>query len=271
MNRIVMGISYDGSKWLGWQTQKHKNTVQDVLEYAISKFISSSCEHKVSIICAGRTDAGVHAIIQVIHFDTIINRDMKSWIRGTNAFLPSSISVLWARNLSFEFHSRFSAIARNYTYILYRGKIRPSILYKKVGWTFKDININKLHNLSKNILGTHNFNNFRSSGCQSKNPIKTIYDFNIYEYGSFIIFNIKGNAFLYHMVRNIIGALLQVASDKKNEDWFINLINDPYNKKPICTFSPYGLYLSSIIYPDKFNLQESRIENNNLFSIFKFQ
>lgn len=263
MNRIVMGVSYDGSQWSGWQKQIHRNTIQDVLEYSINQFISPKYSNNINTICAGRTDAGVHATMQIVHFDTILDRSMESWVRGVNTFLPDSISVLWARNISSDFHARFSAISRTYTYILYQHKIRPSILNKKVGWLYNKIDMSTIYDLSKIFLGKHDFNNFRSSQCQSKNPVKTIYEFNICEKGNFIIFKIKGNSFLYHMVRNIIGALIQVASNKKNNDWLKELFHKK-SKDSICTFSPYGLYLSSITYPDKFNLDISSIDDDFL-------
>ncbi len=253
--RIALGISYTGNNWKGWQTQPHGQTVQDMLEIALSRL--SNINYKLKTICAGRTDAGVHAAMQVIHFDTLLNRKMKSWVHGLNFFLPSSISVQWAKPVSSDFHARFSAYSRTYVYLLYCADVLPALLVGRVGLYIHSLNINCLKKAALMFLGKHNFNNFRSTQCQANNPIRTIYSFDVEKRGPFFIFILCANGFLHHMVRNLIGILIQVNRNYLTFSTLERLLNGKIQNYNLLTFCPNGLYLSAVTYPEKFELIES--------------
>lgn len=256
MTRIALGIQYDGSPWSGWQTQPDGRTVQDVLESGLEKFT----RHKIATVCAGRTDAGVHAIEQVVHFDTDINRQTASWIRGVNAFLPPSIAVRWACEVTCDadddFHARFSARARTYHYVLYNHPIRSPLLSGKVGWVFRPLDEVIMQHAAKLLIGTHDFSAFRASQCQAKSPLRTMHEINIARNGSFIVITLRANAFLHHMVRNIVGSLIYVSSGKKSSAWLQQVLEDRDRKYAAPTFMPDGLYLAKIEYDQKWQLPQ---------------
>ncbi|AGF46778.1 tRNA pseudouridine synthase A [Candidatus Kinetoplastibacterium desouzaii TCC079E] len=252
MKRIAIGLSYNGVFFNGWQSQLDVDSVQDSLEKAILRFTANN--KRIRVTCAGRTDKGVHATLQVVHFDTDVNRKMSSWVRGINTFLPSSVSVHWAKEVTEDFHARFSAISRTYTYVLYCGRIRPSIYKDLVGWCIYDLNLENMLMASEYLIGLHDFSSFRASGCQSNNPVRFVHYIEIKRNGHFIFFKIKANAFLYHMVRNIIGSLIEVGKSIKSVYWIKELLESKNRSLSAPTFSPSGLYLSYISYPDKFNL-----------------
>ncbi|MBC7490700.1 MAG: tRNA pseudouridine(38-40) synthase TruA, partial [Glaciimonas sp.] len=231
MKRIVLGIQYDGTFWHGWQTQPDGKTVQDRLELALQKFTLS----KILTICAGRTDAGVHALEQIVHFDTDLLRDLSSWVRGLNAFLPSSIAVCWACEVPYveatanvdddqQFHARFSATARTYHYLLYNHPVRSPLLVNKVGWTFRPLNLEMMRKAAKHFVGTHDFSAFRAIECQARSPVRKMYSLSIKNGGDLIMFTLRANAFLHHMVRNIIGGLIFVGNGKQSPDWIADLL-----------------------------------------------
>lgn len=252
MARMALGLAYDGSKWQGWQTQPHANTVQDRLEQALGQFAA----RPVHTVCAGRTDAGVHAGMQVIHFDTDADRRLESWVRGVNAHLPSSISVLWAQPVANDFHARFSAQSRSYTYLLWRARVRPALWAGRVGWCFQPLDVTAMREAAQALLGEHDFSSFRAAECQAAHPVRTMMALDIVERGDLLVFTLRANAFLQHMVRNILGALLQVGQGRKSVDWMTALLQARDRRQGAPTFMPDGLYLAAIDYPEAFGLTD---------------
>lgn len=254
MTRVALGLAYDGSAWQGWQTQPHRQTVQDTLELALARF--SGVKDPVSTVCAGRTDTGVHGAMQVVHVDTGLDRRLESWVRGVNAFLPPSISVQWAKQVPEAFHARFSARSRTYIYLLWRGRVRPALWAGRAGWCFQPLDVEAMRAAASTLLGEHDFSSFRSSQCQAKHPVRTMHRLDIEERGPFLVFTLRANAFLHHMVRNLMGALLQIGQGRESVDWMPELLAVRDRTKGAPTFSPDGLYLSAIEYPAEFGLDE---------------
>ncbi len=248
MKRIVLGVQYDGSSWKGWQTQPSGNTVQDRLEAALKSFTLTD----IATTCAGRTDAGVHALEQVVHFDTEIDREPFSWVRGTNAFLPPSIAVRWACELengaASDFHARFSARSRTYHYVLYNHPVRSPLLAGKAGWVFRPVDVNAMEQGARFLLGEHDFSAFRAAECQARSPVKTMHDIRIERKGDLIVFSFRANAFLHHMVRNIVGALVYVGTGVQKPEWMDELLKGRNRSLAAPTFMPDGLYLARIDY-----------------------
>lgn len=259
--RIVLGVQYDGAPWQGWQTQLNGLTVQDKLELALGKFT----QQEVSTSCAGRTDAGVHAIEQVVHFDTLLERDMQSWVRGVNTFLPSSIAVRWATEVVTDadenFHARFSARSRTYQYVLYNNQVRSPLLEGKAGWVFRTLDVDKMREAAVHLLGEHDFSSFRSVQCQAKSPVKTMYAIKIEQRGDLIMFTVHANAFLHHMVRNIIGSLIYVGNGSQPSAWLKELLEAQDRKIAAPTFMADGLYLAKIDYDPKWKLPQIGTQN----------
>ncbi|AFZ83538.1 tRNA pseudouridine synthase A [Candidatus Kinetoplastibacterium blastocrithidii TCC012E] len=264
MYRIAMGISYNGSGFCGWQTQSNLCSIQDVIENALYNF---SGFKKIKVVCAGRTDAGVHAVNQVIHFDTNLDRKMESWVRGVNSFLPNSVSVVWSQLVDNDFHARFSAISRTYSYIIYCSKVRSAIYNDLVGWSFYVLDIDLMRRAIDLLVGEHDFSSFRSSQCQSKTPIRTVYSVSLNNYGPFIVFTINANAFLQHMIRNIVGSLIYIGRRNRDPIWIKELLLAKDRTKGFSTFSPNGLYLMDIEYPSNFHINKKN-SNNQIFLNF---
>ena len=245
MPRLALGIAYDGRPWQGWQKQPNGQTVQDTLERALAAFATVP----VHTTCAGRTDTAVHALGQVVHFDCAINRTEESWVRGVNAHLPESISVQWAQIVSDDFHARFSATARAYTYVLLNSRVRQPLWAGKAGWVFQPLDVSAMTQAAHSLVGEHDFSSFRSSQCQAKSPIRTISDLNLVQHGSLITVSLRGNAFLHHMVRNIMGALVQIGQGREPIAFMANLLALKDRTKGAPTFAPDGLYLCEVSYP----------------------
>ena len=257
LKRLVFGVQYNGSPWQGWQTQPSGLTIQDELEFALAKFT----KFPISVVCAGRTDAGVHAIEQIVHFDTNLDRSLHSWVSGVNAFLPASIVIRWVKEVPFEnpddlnnFHARFSAYSRTYNYILYNSPIRSPIWSQRAGWVFKPLDLELMTQAAMHLIGEHDFTVFRAAACQAKSPVKHMYDIQIRQNGDLIAFSFKANAFLHHMVRNIVGALIVVGQKKKEPTWLFQLIESRDRSLSAPTFMPDGLYLVKIEYDKKWDL-----------------
>lgn len=259
--RIVLGVQYDGAPWQGWQTQLNGLTVQDQLELALGKFT----RQEVVTSCAGRTDAGVHAIEQVVHFDTMLDRDVQSWVRGANAFLPPSIAVRWATEVAYDsaenFHARFSARSRTYQYVLYNNQVRSPLLEGKAGWVFRTLDVNKMREAAAYLLGEHDFSSFRSVQCQAKSPIKTMYAITIEQRDDLFRFTVHANAFLHHMVRNIIGSLIYVGNGRQPSAWMKEVLEARDRKFAAPTFMADGLYLAKIDYDPKWKLPQTDTQN----------
>lgn len=250
--RITLGIEYDGSQFFGWQSQPNGRTVQDILQAALTGIAGNA----VSVVAAGRTDAGVHALEQVVHFDTAIERPLTAWVRGVNSLLPKSVVVLWAHGVPDEFHARFSAQARSYHYVLINRPVRSAVYHGKVGWFHAPLDVEKMRDAAKLLLGEHDFSAFRSSECQAKSPIKTLARLDIQKNGDIIIFELTANAFLHHMVRNIIGCLVYVGKGKYPIHWLSEVLNSRNRNFAAPTFASDGLYLNRIKYDEKWELPQ---------------
>jgi tRNA pseudouridine38-40 synthase len=260
--RIILGIEYEGSRYQGWQTQPNGNTVQDVVEAALAKF--SNC--KTQIVCAGRTDAGVHAIEQVVHFDTELSREMYSWVNGVNTFLPANVAVRWAKELPLVddanfFHSRFSAFSRSYHYLLHNSAVRSPIWAGRAGWFFRPLQIELMQQAALHLVGEHDFTVFRAAACQAKSPVKHMYEVKVRQQGDLIVFSLRANAFLHHMVRNIVGSLIFVGAERRDPEWIEELIAKKDRSLSAPTFMPDGLYLARVEYDSTWNLPIQINEN----------
>lgn len=263
MERIVLGVQYDGSPWQGWQTQLSRNTVQDKLQLALRKFTQTD----IVTTCAGRTDTGVHALEQVVHFDTDLKREAFSWVRGLNANLPPSIAVRWVSEVSREatddsgedFHARFSARSRTYHYLLYNHPVRSPLLVGKAGWVFRSLDVEKMQAAAQFLLGMHDFSAFRSSQCQAKSPVKMMHDVRIVRRGDLIMFTLRASAFLHHMVRNIIGSLILAGTGSKEPEWMKEVLEGRSRDRAAPTFMPDGLYLAKIDYDQVWGLPQQAI------------
>ncbi len=251
--RMALGLCYDGSAWHGWQTQPSGHTVQDQVEKALSTFLVEP----VSTICAGRTDSGVHALNQVVHFDTQVQRPAESWVRGVNAFLPSSIAVQWAQPVSTDFSARFSAQSRRYLYVLRNARVRSPILHQRVGWVFRPLCLQRMQEAAQLFLGTHDFSAFRSSECQAISPIRTLRQLTIHHCADWFVFEFEADGFLHHMIRNLMGVLVFVGTQRQSPQWVTELLAAKDRSKAAPTFSAEGLYLAGVDYPDEFQLPRS--------------
>jgi len=250
--RLALGISYNGQAYQGWQSQLSGLTVQDKLEAALGKFTM----HRVSTLCAGRTDSGVHGLMQVIHFDTPLERPTPSWVRGTNAFLPRDIAVEWAQVVPSEFHCRASALSRRYAYILMESPVRPSVDAGRVGWFYRPLDIDAMQQAAKYLLGEHDFTSFRASACQALSPVKTLQRIEISRRGAYWRFEFEANAFLHHMIRNIMGCLLLVGQGKQAPEWMKDVLAALDRDAAAPTFSPDGLYFLGPRYAPHWGLPD---------------
>ena len=248
--RIAMGVEYDGSAFYGWQMQDSVRTVQQCVETAIAKV----ADHPVRIHCAGRTDTGVHALNQVIHFETDTLREANSWVRGTNANLPKDVAIVWVRTVSDEFHARFSAVRRRYRYVIFNRSIRPTFLYNRVSWDYRPLDIKKMQQAAAVLVGEHNFNSFRAQACQAKSPVRTIYELNIKRKDDMILIDLEANGFLHHMVRNIAGVLMTIGAGEMSIEWAQQVLDAQDRTAGGKTAPPYGLYFVDVIYPEIFDL-----------------
>lgn len=255
--RIALGISYSGTGYEGWQSQLSGNTVQDKLEVALGKFAAQP----VRTLCAGRTDAGVHALMQVAHFDTPLQREEASWIRGVNAFLPRDIAVQWAHTVSSEFHSRASAIARRYAYVVLESAVRPSVEIGRVGWVYRPLDGEAMRQASLELIGEHDFTSFRASQCQAKSPVKNISRIDISQRvggnGRYWRFEFEANAFLHHMIRNVMGCLVDIGQGSHAPGWMADVLVVRRRDAAAPTFSPDGLYFLGPVYEKHYSLPES--------------
>ena len=252
--RVALGLEYDGAPYCGWQSQTNQCGVQDYVESAIQKI----AEQAVRMHAAGRTDTGVHALAQIIHFDTDTVRPDSAWVRGVNAFLPESIRVLWAKVVDGEFHARFSAQQRRYQYLLVNTRVAPAINATKAGWYHLPLDISAMLAAIEHLLGEHDFSAFRASECQAKSPVKNLQIATVKQYGEQFIFEFAANAFLQHQVRNMLGALIYVGNGKYAPDFIQQLLAQKDRTLSPPTFSPNGLYLAGVQYDKKFALPNTQ-------------
>lgn len=260
--RIALGLSYAGQAYHGWQSQPDGLTVQDQLESALQAF---ACE-PIHTLCAGRTDAGVHGLMQVVHFDTTLERDPFSWVRGTNRFLPADIAVQWAHPVPDAFHSRASARSRRYAYILLESPVRPSVEAGRVGWVFRPLDLEALRAGAQHLLGEHDFSAFRASSCQALSPVKQLMRLDIErratkpwvgtapvdpaaqaarsgpDQTAYWRFDFEANAFLHHMIRNLMGSLIQVGQGLRPPEWIAEVLASRSRDMAAPTFAADGLY-----------------------------
>jgi tRNA pseudouridine38-40 synthase len=248
--RLALGISYNGQAYSGWQSQPSGRTVQDQLEAALQRFTTLP----IATVCAGRTDAGVHGLMQVVHFDTELRRQEFSWVRGTNTFLPPDIAVQWAQHVPDTFHARNSARSRRYAYVLLESPVRPSVEAGRVGWAFRPLDGEALRAGAAHLVGTHDFTSFRASSCQSPTPVKTLTRIAISQRGPYWRFEFEGNAFLHHMIRNIMGCLVYVGEGLHAPEWMREVLQARSRDAAAPTFSPDGLYFLGPVYEDHWGL-----------------
>jgi tRNA pseudouridine38-40 synthase len=242
--RVARGIAYRGRAYSGWQSQPSGRTVQDHVEAALSAFADSS----VAALCAGRTDAGVHALNQVVHFDTEAVRAADGWVRGTNRYLPADIAVQWCRFVPAGFHARASALGRRYAYLLLEAPVRPALESGLAGWTFRTLDGDAMRRAAEAILGTHDFSAFRSSECQALSPVKTLRALAIERRGAFWRFDFDADAFLHHMIRNIVGSLVAVGSGARSPEWLAGVLEQRDRALAAATFAADGLYFLGPYY-----------------------
>ncbi|CAG9296917.1 tRNA pseudouridine(38-40) synthase TruA [Celerinatantimonas diazotrophica] len=248
--RIALGIEYDGSNYYGWQRQQEVPSVQECVEKALSKI----ADQKVEVFCAGRTDAGVHATGQVVHFKVNCQRRLSAWTLGMNANLPTDIAVRWVKEVDDEFHARFSATARRYRYIIYNSAYRGAILGKGVSHYHFPLNETLMHQAGQCLLGEHDFTSFRAVQCQSRTPFRNVHHLNVTRQGDFVVIDIKANAFVHHMVRNIAGSLIEIGQGNQSVDWMAELLALKDRNKAAATAKAQGLYLVEVDYPQQYGI-----------------
>jgi len=252
--RIALGIEYNGSQFCGYQMQSEgTRTVQEELEKALSRV----ADEPIRLTCAGRTDTGVHATGQVVHFDTEVERELKAWMLGGNTNLPRDISIHWVREVNDDFSARFSAVSRSYRYLLYNRKVRPAIFQHNVAWTFSRLDETAMHEGAQHLLGEHDFSAFRASQCQAKHAVREMQSISVKRVADYIILDIKANAFLHHMVRNIMGSLMVVGRGEQEAKWMLELLQGQDRKCAGMTASAAGLYLVNVEYPAEHGLPDS--------------
>lgn len=250
MQRIALLIEYDGSHYCGWQRQRSKPSIQSTLEEALAKVAA----HDIKVTCAGRTDAKVHAVGQVVHFDTHAIRTMDAWVRGANTYLPRDIRVKWSSEVPLDFDARKSALSRHYAYVIQNERTSPSVLRHGMTWVYQTLDVQRMKDAALHLLGEHDFSAFRAAGCQSKSPIRRVLKVDFRTSNQKIIFEIQANAFLHHMVRNIMGSLLLIGQHRHESDWLKTVLQSKDRRQAGAMAPPQGLYLLNVIYPTNFSL-----------------
>ncbi len=254
LSRIALGVEYKGARYRGFQRQRDGvPSIQLCLEAALSRVAGG---HPVTLSCAGRTDALVHACGQVVHFDTPVTRSMHAWVMGANMNLPGDISVTWAKEMPKRFDARFSAMARRYRYVIYNDQIRPAHLAEEVTWNHRPLDIDRMREAARAFVGTHDFSAFRARQCQAKSPIKTVHHLELLEYGRLIVVDVRANAFLHHMVRNFAGVLMTIGAGERPVEWAREVLESRVRRTGGVTAHPYGLYLVQVDYPDEYELPQ---------------
>jgi tRNA pseudouridine38-40 synthase len=248
--RIALGLEYDGSGFCGWQSQAGGGSVQDALESALA----AVADAPTRVACAGRTDAGVHALAQVVHFDTDAVRPDTAWVRGVNAHLPSGVAVRWAQPVPDEFHARFSALGRRYRYLLLNRGERPGLMAGRVGWFHRPLDADAMAQAAGLLLGEHDFSAFRAAECQAKSPVKTLRRADVARHGDLLVFDFEASAFLHHMVRNLVGALVYVGKGAHAPVWLGELLAGRDRARAAPTFEACGLYFAGVDYDPAWQL-----------------
>lgn len=253
--RMALGVAYRGGAYQGWQSQPGGRTAQDALEAALAAFTALPLE-QVRTVCAGRTDAGVHGLNQVVHVDVPIQREPFSWVRGTNRFLPLDMALQWAKPVGADFHARNSARGRRYRFVVLESAVRPALEAGQVGWVFRPLDVEAMREAAACLIGEHDFTSFRASACQSPTPVKTLRSLQIRRRGAYWAFEFDGNAFLHHMVRNILGCLVAVGSGNRPPTWMAEVLAARDRDAAAPTFPPDGLYFLGPYYDPAWEIPE---------------
>lgn len=252
--RIALGLEYDGTAFCGWQTQPAHCGVQDHLQEALGRFADTP----IDVVAAGRTDTGVHATAQVVHFDTDAKREMQGWVRGTNAYLPEAARVVWSTQVPDDFHARYSARSRSYCYLLSNEPVAPAVLRGRVGWFHRPLDVARMAQAAASLVGEHDFTSFRDAECQAKSPVRHLHEAQVTAIGSLVVFRFRANAFLHHMVRNMVGSLVYVGCGRQEPPWIAQLLEARDRTVAAPTFAAEGLYLAGVEYDPAFSLPPSR-------------
>jgi len=250
--RIALGIEYNGSAYCGWQYQDHSPSVQARVEQALAHVAT----HDVRVICAGRTDTGVHAYSQVVHFDTTVERSDHSWAFGANTKLPGDISILWAKHMDESFHARFSATRRRYRYVILNRQIRPALLKNRVSWEYRPLDLERMQVAAKYLVGEHDFSSYRAVACQASSPVRILKGLEVSQDGELFVLDLEANGFLHHMVRNIAGVLLTIGAGEAEPIWAHEVLEHRDRTQGGITAPPDGLYFVGVGYPDEFKLPD---------------
>jgi tRNA pseudouridine38-40 synthase len=254
--RIALGLEYDGASYTGWQTQPSGSGVQDAVERALSAIAGVP----VSTVCAGRTDSGVHAIDQVVHFDTGVTRPLTAWVRGVNRFLPATVAARWARAVPDDFHARYSATRRTYDYWIVNEPVRSPLLHGRAGWVFRPLDANAMAAAAAMLIGRHDFSSFRSAECQATSPVRELTELQVTRRGRYVCVHAQANAFLHHMIRNIVGTLVCVGLGRRPPAWVAQVLAARDRAAAAPTFAAAGLYLSRVEYDQRFDLPSPTAE-----------
>jgi tRNA pseudouridine38-40 synthase len=252
--RIALGLEYAGGDFTGWQSQPDGRGVQDVLERALGAIAGE----RIATSAAGRTDARVHATMQVVHFDTLAERPLTAWVRGVNSNLPQSVAVQWSQTVPDGFHARFDAMARHYTYALVVSPVRPALNAGRVGWYHRPLDVNAMADAARALVGTQDFSAFRAAECQAKSPVKTVSVASVRTHDGIVRFEFSANAFLHHMIRNIVGSLVYVGAGRQRPEWIAELISGRDRTRAAPTFGADGLYFTGADYDARWNLPSTR-------------
>lgn len=254
--RIALGIEYDGSAFHGWQAQQPGvRTVQGELEAALSRVAN----HRVQVVCAGRTDTGVHALGQVVHFDTDAQRGERNWLLGSNANLPDDVSVTWVRPVGSDFSARFSAVSRRYRYFILNRTPRSAVLAGRVTWVHRPLDETLMQAAAADLIGEHDFSSYRAVACQAKSPVRTLYQLDVQRHGDFVVLKLHANAFLHHMVRNIAGVLMAIGRKEQPVEWAKSVLELRDRTLGGVTAPAAGLYFESVQYPAEYAIPQNRL------------
>ena len=254
MNRIAVGVEYDGSAYAGWQAQRSLPTVQGLLEAALARV----ADEPIEAVCAGRTDAGVHACGQVAHFDTHAQRSLRGWVLGANTYLPPDISVAWVRPVPAHFHARYSAEARTYRYYIFNRNVRSALVAKRAAWIYRPLDHERMRAATHALIGEHDFSAFRSAECQARSPIRRLERLAVERQGDWVVIEATANAFLHHMMRNIAGLLIAIGRGEGGPERAAEVLASRDRTQNAATAPPEGLYLWSVRYPSAFGLPTGR-------------
>lgn len=255
--RFAAAVEYAGAAYNGWQAQSGDNvrSVQAEVERALSRV----ADHPLQVVCAGRTDAGVSASYQIIHFDSPVFRPERAWVMGGNTALPDDIAILWARPVTEQFHARFSALERRYRYLIHSAPVKPALLARGLTWTHRRLELEPMRQAARHLIGEHDFTSYRAVACQAHSPVREVRELQVYRQGAFFVIDIRANAFLHHMVRNIAGVLMKVGCGDAPPDWARQVLEARDRRQGGVTAPPWGLYFVDVRYPDEFDLPKSSL------------